>query len=50
MRLSQASRKAGGEARAKMIVLNREDPAVLDKRFLDLKAALREAVRDHSAL
>ena len=40
----------GGEARAKMIVLNREDPAALDKRFLDLKAALREAVRDHSAL
>jgi len=40
----------GGEARAKMIVLNREDPAALDKRFVDLKAALREAVRDHSAL
>jgi short-subunit dehydrogenase len=40
----------GGEARAKMIVLNREHPAALDKRFLDLKAALREAVRDHSAL
>jgi len=40
----------GGEARAKMIVLNREDPAALDKRFLDLKAALSEAVRDHSAL
>src|ERR1700757_3125317 len=30
----------GGEARAKMIVLNREDPAALDKRFLDLKSAL----------
>ncbi|WP_426440459.1 SDR family NAD(P)-dependent oxidoreductase [Bradyrhizobium genosp. P] len=40
----------GGEARAKMIALNREDPAVLDKRFLDLKPALSEAVRDHSAL
>jgi len=40
----------GGEARAKMIVLNREDPAALDKRFLDLKPALGEAVRDHSAL
>jgi len=40
----------GGEARAKMIALNREDPAALDKRFLDLKPALREAVRDHSAL
>src|SRR6266404_4476110 len=40
----------GGEARVKMIALNRDDPAALDKRFLDLKAALREAVRDHSAL
>jgi uncharacterized oxidoreductase len=40
----------GGEARAKMITLNREDPAALDKRFLDLKPALAEAVRDHSAL
>ena len=40
----------GGEARAKMIALNRDDPAALDKRFLDLKPALEEAVRDHSAL
>jgi uncharacterized oxidoreductase len=40
----------GGEARAKMIALNRDDPAALDKRFLDLKPALSEAVRDHSAL
>jgi uncharacterized oxidoreductase len=40
----------GGEARAKMIALNRDDPAALDKRFSDLKAALSEAVRDHSAL
>jgi uncharacterized oxidoreductase len=40
----------GGEARAKMIDLNREDPAALDQRFLDLKPALAEAVRDHSAL
>jgi short-subunit dehydrogenase len=40
----------GGEARAKMIALNREDPAALDRRFLDLKPALAEAVRDHSAL
>jgi uncharacterized oxidoreductase len=40
----------GGEARAKMIALNREDPAALDKRFLDLKPALAKAVRDHSAL
>ena len=40
----------GGEARAKMIALNREDPAALDKRFVDVKAALAKAVRDHSAL
>jgi uncharacterized oxidoreductase len=40
----------GGEARAKMIALNRDDPAALDKRFLELKPALAEAVRDHSAL
>jgi uncharacterized oxidoreductase len=40
----------GGEARVKMIALNRDDPAALDKRFLDLKPALAEAVRDHSAL
>jgi len=40
----------GGEARAKMIALNREDPAGLDKPFVDLKPALAEAVRDHSAL
>lgn len=40
----------GGEARAKMIALNRDDPAAVDKRFLDLKPALLEAVRDHKAL
>jgi uncharacterized oxidoreductase len=40
----------GGEARAKMIALNRDDPAALDKRFSELKPALAEAVRNHSAL
>ncbi|MEP7187300.1 MAG: SDR family NAD(P)-dependent oxidoreductase [Rhodanobacter sp.] len=40
----------GGEAREKMIALNREDPAALDQRFAELKPALAEAVRDHSAL
>src|SRR6202521_3435944 len=40
----------GGETRDKMIVLNRENPAALDQRFLDLKPALAQAVRDHSAL
>ncbi len=40
----------GGEARDKMIALNREDPAAIDQRFLSIKPALGEAVRDHSAL
>lgn len=40
----------GGETRAQMITLNRENPAAIDERFLGLKAALEEAVRDHSAL
>ena len=40
----------GGEARVKMIALNQQDPAALDERFLNLKPALAEAVRDHSAL
>jgi len=40
----------GGEVRAKMIALNREDPAAVDARFLGLKPALEEAVKDHSAL
>ena len=40
----------GGEARAKMIALNRENPAALDERFLGLKPALERAVRDHTAL
>jgi short-subunit dehydrogenase len=40
----------GGEARAQMIALNRNDPAAVDARFLTLKSALEEAVKDHSAL
>jgi uncharacterized oxidoreductase len=40
----------GGEARDKMIALNRDDPAAIDQRFLGIKPALAEAVRDHSAL
>src|SRR5277367_6280249 len=40
----------GGEERNKMIALNREDPAMIDQRFLGIKPALAEAVRDHSAL
>ncbi|AKJ69466.1 oxidoreductase [Pandoraea thiooxydans] len=40
----------GGETRAQMIALNRENPAAVDERFLGLKPALEEAVRDHSAL
>ncbi|MEZ0212565.1 MAG: SDR family NAD(P)-dependent oxidoreductase [Xanthobacteraceae bacterium] len=40
----------GGEARERMIALNRDDPAAIDERFLGLKPALEEAVKDHSAL
>ena len=40
----------GGESRAKMIALNQQNPQALDDRFLGLKPALEEAVKDHSAL
>ena len=40
----------GGETRAKMIALNRDDPAAVDERFRALKPALEDAVKDHSAL
>lgn len=40
----------GGETRAKMIALNRDDPQAVDELFLGLKPALEEAVKDHSAL
>ncbi|MCJ8144631.1 SDR family NAD(P)-dependent oxidoreductase [Ancylobacter sp. A5.8] len=40
----------GGDARAHMIALNRDNPAAIDERMLALKPALEEAVRDHSAL
>jgi len=40
----------GGEARAQMIALNRENPAAIDERMLAMKATLEEAVKDHSAL
>lgn len=40
----------GGEEREKMIVINRQDPAALDRRFAEMKPALAEAVRDHSTL
>lgn len=40
----------GGETRARMIAANRDDPAAVDARFLQLKPALAEAVRDHTAL
>ena len=40
----------GGEVRARMIALNRDDPAAIDERFLSLKPALEEAVKDHPAL
>jgi short-subunit dehydrogenase len=40
----------GGEARVELLRLNRDDPAAMDARFLDLKPGLEAAVRDHSAL
>ena len=40
----------GGEERGRMLTLNRENPAAVDERFLSVKTALAEAVRDHSAL
>jgi uncharacterized oxidoreductase len=40
----------GGEARAQMIALNRDNPAAIDERILTMKPALEEAVKDHSAL
>jgi len=40
----------GGEARARMIETNRNDPEALDDRFFSLKADLEAAVRGHSAL
>lgn len=40
----------GGETRAQMIALNRENPGAIDERFLDLKSALAEGVRDHIAV
>ena len=40
----------GGETRRAMLAQNRDDPAAIDARFLELKPRLEEAVRDHSAL
>jgi short-subunit dehydrogenase len=40
----------GGETRAQMIALNRDNPAAIDDRMLTMKPALEEAVKDHSAL
>jgi uncharacterized oxidoreductase len=40
----------GGETRAEMIALNRDNPAAIDERMLAMKRSLEEAVKDHSAL
>ncbi len=40
----------GGEARAQMIALNRDNPAAIDERMLAVKPMLEAAVKDHSAL
>ena len=40
----------GGEARAKVVALNRDNPLALDDRFFTMKSALEEATKDHRAL
>ena len=40
----------GGQARARMIALNRDNGAAVDESVLGLKPALEDAVKDHSAL
>ena len=40
----------GGDARAKLIGLNRENPLALDERLFGIKAELEAATRDHKAL
>ena len=40
----------GGETRAQMIALNRDNPSAIDEQMLAMKPALEEAVKDHSAL
>jgi len=40
----------GGDSRAQMIALNRDDPEALDRRFAGMKQKLEDAVRDHTAL
>ncbi|WGD50326.1 SDR family NAD(P)-dependent oxidoreductase [Bradyrhizobium sp. CB1650] len=40
----------GGDARAKLIGLNRENPLALDERFFAIKAELEAATREHKAL
>src|SRR5271154_5336850 len=40
----------GGETRAQMIALNRDNPTAIDERMLAMKPTLEEAVKDHSAL
>jgi short-subunit dehydrogenase len=40
----------GGEVRGKMIALNRENPAAVDERFLEIKSSLEAAAKDHAAL
>jgi short-subunit dehydrogenase len=40
----------GGATRDQMIALNRGNPLAIDERFLGLKSAMEDAVKDHSAL
>jgi short-subunit dehydrogenase len=40
----------GGDARQKMIALNRQDPGAVDRKMAETKPQLEQAVKDHSAL
>lgn len=40
----------GGEARAALVGLNRDNPSAVDERFSAMKQQLEQAVRDHRAL
>jgi uncharacterized oxidoreductase len=40
----------GGDSRARMVALNRDNPVAIDQRFLGLKDALAAAVKEHISL
>jgi uncharacterized oxidoreductase len=40
----------GGDARQKMIALNRQDPSAVDRKMAEIKSQMEQAAKDHSAL